>query len=63
MYKKVSLTEPLNHWPITLLSLISKVIQKVIQDQTGTSVNFKICYTITNVVSAKIIVLISAGSF
>ena len=50
MYKKVSLTEPLNHWPITLLSLISKVIQKVIQDQTGTSVNFKICYTITVIV-------------
>ena len=63
MYKKGSLTEALNHWPITLLSLISKVIEKVIQDQTSASVNSKISYTIINLVSAKIILLISAGSF
>ena len=63
MYKKGSLTEALNHWPITLLLLISKVIEKVIQDQTSASVNSKISYTIINLVSAKIILLISAGSF
>ena len=63
MYKKGSLTEALNHQPITLLLLISKVIEKVIQDQTSASVNSKISYTIINLVSAKIILLISAGSF
>ena len=63
MYKKGSLTKALNHWPITLLLLISKVIEKVIQDQTSASVNSKISYTIINLVSAKIILLISAGSF
>ena len=53
MYKKDSLPRASNHWPITLLSLISKVIEKVIQDQTSASVNSKICYTIINLVSEK----------
>ena len=63
MYKKGSLTEASNHWPITLLSLISKIIEKVIQDQTSASVNSEIDYTIINLVSPKIIPLISAGTF
>ena len=63
MYKKGSLNEASNHWPITFLLLISKVIEKVIQDQTSASVNFKIGYAIINLVSLKIIPLISAGTF
>ena len=63
MHKKGFLTEASNHWPITLLSLIPKVMEKVIQDQTSASVNSKMCYRIINFVSAKIILLISAGSF
>ena len=62
MYKKGSLTEASNHWPITLLSLISKVTEKVTQDQTNASVNSKIGYTIINLVSPKTIPLISAGT-
>ena len=63
MYKKGSLNEASNHWPITLLPLISKVIEKVIQGQNSVSVNSRLCYTIINLVSTKIIPLISAGSF
>ena len=62
IYKKGSLTEASNHWPITLLGLTSKVIEKVIQDQTSASVNSRLCYTVINLVSAKIIPL-TAGSF
>ena len=41
LYKKGSLTQPCNYRPISLLSLISKVIEKVIQDQTSTFLNSK----------------------
>ena len=41
LYKKGSLTEPCNYRPISLLSLISKVIEKVIHDQTSTFLNSK----------------------
>ena len=41
LYKKGSLTEPCNYRPISLLPLISKVIEKVIQDQTSTFPNSK----------------------
>ena len=41
LYKKGSLTEPYNHRPISLLPLISKVIEKVIHDQASTSLNSK----------------------
>ena len=36
LYKKGLLTEPCNYRPISLLPLISKVIEKVIHDQTST---------------------------
>ena len=39
LYKKGSLTQPCSYRPISLLPLISKVIEKVIHDQTSTFVN------------------------
>ena len=39
IYKKGFLTEASNYRPISLLSLISKVIEKVIHDQTSVFVN------------------------
>ena len=39
--KKGSLTQPCNYRPISLLPLISKVIEKVIHDQTSTFLNSK----------------------
>ena len=39
IYKKGSLTEASNYRPISLLLLISKVIEKVIHDQTSTFLN------------------------
>ena len=41
LYKKGFLTEPCNYRPISLLLLISKVIEKVIHDQTSTFLNSK----------------------
>ena len=41
LYKKGSLTESCNYRPISLLPLISKVIEKVIHDQTSTFLNSK----------------------
>ena len=41
LYKKGSVTEPCNYRPISLLPLISKVIEKVIHDQTSTFLNLK----------------------
>ena len=34
LYKKGSTTEPKNYWPISLLPLISKLIEKIIHEQT-----------------------------
>ena len=42
LYKKGSVTEPCNYRPISLLPLLSKVIEKVIHDQTSTFLNSKI---------------------
>ena len=41
LYKKGSLTEPCDFRPISLLPLISKVIEKVIHNQTSTFLNSK----------------------
>ena len=41
LYKKGSLTEPCNYRPISLLPLISKVIEKVTHNQTSTFLNSK----------------------
>ena len=41
LYKKGSLTQPYNYRPISLLPLISKVMEKVIPDQTSTFLNSK----------------------
>ena len=41
LYKKGSLTEPCDDRPISLLPLISKVIEKVIHNQTSTFLNSK----------------------
>ena len=40
-YKKGSLTEPCNYRPISLLTIIFKVIEKVIHDQMSTFLNSK----------------------
>ena len=45
LYKKGSLTESCNYRPISLLTLLSKVIEKVIHDQTSTFLNSKNLYT------------------
>ena len=39
LYKKGSLALPCNYRPISLLPLISKVIEKVIHEQAGTFLN------------------------
>ena len=39
IYKKGSLTEGSNYWPLALLPLISKVMEKVIHDQTSAFLN------------------------
>ena len=41
LYKRGFLTQPCNYRPISLLPLISKVIEKVIHDQTSTFLNSK----------------------
>ena len=41
LYKKGSLTQPCNYRPISLLPLISKVIEKVIHNKTSTLLNTK----------------------
>ena len=41
LYKKGSVTEPCNYRPISFWPLISKVIEKVIHNQTSTFLNWK----------------------
>ena len=59
LYKKGSLTEAPNYRPISLLPLISEVIEKVVHDQTSAFLN----YTIINLVFAKIIRMTSVSPF
>ena len=63
IYKKGSLTEASNYRPISLLPLISKVIKKVIDDQTSVFLNSRNCYVIINLVFAKIIPLTTVSPF
>ena len=64
IYKKGSLTEASNYRPISLLPLISKVIEKVIHDQTSAFLEIQeIYYTISNLVFPKIILLTSISHF
>ena len=49
-FAKGSLTEPCNYRPISLLHLISKVIEKVTHGQTSTFLNSKKFYRLTNLV-------------
>ena len=64
IYKKCSLTEASNCRAISLLPLISKVIEKVIQDQTSAFLEIQeIYYTISNLVFPKIILLTSISHF
>ena len=53
LYEKGSLTQPCNYRPISLLPLISKVIEEVIQDQTSIFWNQNNYYTLTNLVFEK----------
>ena len=53
IYKKGSLTEASNYRPISLLPLISKVIEKVIHDQIAHFSTLEIYYTFLNLVFAK----------
>ena len=54
LYKKGSLIEPCNYRPISLLPLVSKVIEKVIHDQTSTFLNSKsLLYTFQSVFRKK----------
>ena len=54
LYKKGSLIEPCNYRPISLLPLVSKVIEKVIHDQTSTFLNSKsLLYTYQSVFRKK----------
>ena len=52
-FAKGSLTEPCNYRPISLLHLISKVIEKVTHGQTSTFLNSKTFYRLTNLVFEK----------
>ena len=61
IYKKSSLTEASNYRSISLLPLISKVIEKVIHDQTGAFLNSR--NLLYNHQSAKIFLLTSASPF
>ena len=63
IYKNGSLTEASNYRSVSLLPLISKVIEKVIHDQTRVEKTLEIYYTIINLVSPKIIPLTSAPPF
>ena len=61
IYEKGSLTEASNYRSISLLPLISKVIEKVIHDQTGAFLNSR--NLLYNHQSAKIFLLTSASPF
>ena len=64
IYKKCSLAEASNCRAISLLPLISKVIEKVIHDQTSAFLEIQeIYYTISNLVFPKIILLTSVSHF
>ena len=60
LYQKGSLTQPYNYRPISLLPLISKVIENVIHGQTSIFLNSKQYYTLTNLVFEKSILQIFA---
>ena len=61
IYKKGSLTEASNYRSLSLLRLMSKVIEKVIDDQTSAFLNSRNVLYIINLAFAKINILASAS--
>ena len=50
LYKKEAKTEPKNYRPISLLSLISKIIEKIIHNETQSFLDEKRYYTLFSLV-------------
>ena len=63
IFKKDKETDPSNYRPISFLPLISKVLERIIHDQTNVSLKEIFYYIITNLDSELIIQLTYASHF